>query len=589
MRILFFSPFSGILEFSILEARLAKGLAREGHDVIMATCGGLFYRHCVVMAAHGLQSNSSSVQRHAVCKDCSMYAEVINNNTQLYSVNLAAMLSYEEQAEVKGLVDSLDNDSALTLKEDEIPVGRRSLYPFLALKKKSSLNLSKEEWLDYRDQLCNTLLAARSANILFDRYQPDVVMTYSSTYSITSTCLEVARNRGIKDYFIEASSCMGSRDYRTILARGGISQWYAGLIALWEERREQPARPEYMRLVTKHMLYLFKSKSALVYSTSTRSGNFDTRKYFGANDEQKILLATMSSYDEWFAAEQAGLFPMHKSVFPSQLEWIELLFDIMRRRPDLFLIIRVHPREFPNQRDSIYAENLGKLKSIIETAPPNCRINWPEQKLSLYDIAKNVSVVLNAWSSSGKDLTLLGLPVVEWAADLLLYPPEPRYVAHNVAEYEACINRALEDGWNANRIRNMYRWLSLEFGAATFKSSTEIHTESYLLEFIHKVKRGIKRKLSNVLVFKEFLNIRLPSHACQNITNAIGLNLGNLAQLELNRAVDIKIEEQALKKEIKSLLFGLFGADDDGDNLLKKALMDFSRSPLSSEKFEKKL
>src|SRR4029453_5507198 len=51
----------------------------------------------------------------------------------------------------------------------------------------------------------------------------------------------------------------------------------------------------------------------------------------GARGGQKVLLATMSSYDEWFAAEEAGLMPPHESAFTSQIEWVGSLFEMLRR------------------------------------------------------------------------------------------------------------------------------------------------------------------------------------------------------------------------------------------------------------------
>ena len=54
MRLLFFSPFSGIWEFATLEGRIAAALAIEGHEIVFITCAGLFHRHCLVMAAQGL-------------------------------------------------------------------------------------------------------------------------------------------------------------------------------------------------------------------------------------------------------------------------------------------------------------------------------------------------------------------------------------------------------------------------------------------------------------------------------------------------------------------------------------------------------
>jgi len=577
MRAIFFSPFSGIREFSALEARVAFGLKRNGHEVLVVNCGSLFSQHCVVMAANGLKSDSTSAQRNLICKDCIAYGEFIQNRMGFTCEKLTDVIDPIQKQEVLALVNGLENHELLALEEDEIPVGKRALYPFLAFKKKDSLDLSESDWIEYRDQLCNTLLSLRAANLLFKLHNPDVVITYGSTYSILSVILELARNKGIKDYFIEASGGLASRSYRTLLGRGGISQWYEALRDCWIESSELPAKPEFLSLVTKHMLYLFGSKSIFVYSSSAREGNFDIRSYFGIVANQKVLLATMSSYDEWFAAEQAGILPTHKSAFDNQIHWVETLFKILRRRPDLFLIIRVHPREFPNQRDSSHAEHVVKLREVFSQAPVNCRINWPEERLSLYDLAKNVDVVLNAWSSAGKELGILGLPVVEWAPDVLLYPPDLRYVAYKADDYEDCMKRALEDGWSPNRIRALYRWLALEFGSATFKSDGEIQEHQKISKFILRVIGFIKRRILKIKPDKTLLNHEISTETCNIIVNTINHEEKTLVNVQKLQNIDFNVEEKAIRDEVIKLIIGLFGDVNYSDSRLKKSLLNFAK------------
>jgi hypothetical protein len=577
MRILFFSPFSGIWEFAALEGRVAAALARAGHHVVFVTCGGLFQRHCLVMAAHGLPPDAAPAARAAVCRDCTLHAGALRGQPGLEGVELTRVLAAAERGDVERLIEGLDEQSALALEVDSIPVGRRALYPFLALKKKDRLDLSAAEWAEYRDQLQNTVLAVRSAQVLIDRHRPDAVVSYSSTYSVVAACLEVARLRGIKDYFIEASGGMGSRHYRAILARGGIAAWYAALRERWEQVADRPAEPAHMHLVTEHMLHLFGARSVFVYSASAQSGSFDARARLGASPGQRVLLATMSSYDEWFAAEQAGLMPVHQSAFASQIEWVGMLFEMLRRRPELFLVLRVHPREFPNRRDTTYSAHARRLLEVLQDIPSNCHVNWPDQKLSLYDLAKDVDVVLNAWSSAGKELTLLGLPVVEWAPDVLLYPPEPRYVARGVEEYEACIDRALADGWSAARVRRMYRWCAMEYGAATFESAPPPGSQWGAARFSRRAVGALHRRLSPLGADRAMLRRPLAVAACRRISEAIAAGANTLAHLDAAGAAGPGIEARALRREAGRLVDGLFGALDGPGGALKDALVDLAQ------------
>lgn len=577
MRILVFSPFSGIWEFASLEGRVAAALAEAGHEVVFVTCGGLFRRHCLVMAAQRLPADADAARRAAVCEDCRSRADALRRRQRLSGGDVIDMVDPEVREDAARAVDGVDLDTALALRVDGFPVGRRALYPFLALKKKDSLDLSGAELAEYRDQLYNTILAVRATGALLDQYRPDAVLTYSSTYSIVAACLEVARARGVKDYFIEASGGMGSRQFRAILARSSIVSWYAALRSAWTRVAELPAAPGDMQLVTEHMLHLFGARSVFVYSASARPGAFDVRAAVGAGPEQRILLATMSSYDEWFAAEEAGIMPKHASAFSTQIEWVSTLFEMLRRRSDLFVVLRVHPREFPNQRDSAYSAHALRLLEVLKSTPANCFVNWPDQKLSLYDLAKGVDVVLNAWSSAGKELGLLGLPVVEWAPDVLLYPPDSRYVAQRADEYEACIDRALADGWQAGQVRRMYRWCALEYGAASFRTDLPTPPDAATVRFVRRLARAIHRRISPVSAACVTLRRPIDPAEANRLSAAIETGEGTLADGKARMVGEDcgaahAAEEAALRGEAGRLVMALFGAMEGPGGGIKAGL-----------------
>lgn len=584
MKFLFFAPFSGVWEFAALEGRVAASLQADGHEIVFVTCGGVFDRHCVVMAAHGLAPDAALERRQRICGDCRLRARTLRQSLKLQGEVLADMLGANAIAETRRKVDSLEAQAALDLVVDGIPVGRRALYPFLALKKKDRLELSDAEWLEYRDQLCNTILAVMAAGALIEKHRPDAVVTYSSTYSIVAACLEVARSRGLKDYFMEASGGMGSRHYRAIFARGGIGMWYDELRRAWQHAADLPAPPEHLSLVTDHMLHLFGSKSVFVYSASAGAGGFDPRAVFHVRPGQRLLLATMSSYDEWFAAEEAGLLVRHRSAFESQHEWVDALLEFVAHRPDLFLVLRVHPREFPNRRDATYSEHAKRLSERLKTVPANCVINWPDQNISLYDLAKCTDVVLNAWSSAGKELGLLGIPVVEWAPDVLLYPPDPSYVARDASEYGQSIERALTDGWRGDNVRRMFRWCALEYGAATFASARPSDLPAPRGS-ISRVVRSMQRRIAPMSVARTALRPSLESGEARRIACAVRNDDHNLTRPWIEAASGMPtahalVEEGvALANEVERLVLGLYGdCLGDEEDTLQRSLLEFARA-----------
>ena len=103
------------------------------------------------------------------------------------------------------------------------------------------------------------------------------------------------------------------------------------------------------------------------------------------------------------------------------------------------------------------------LERELSNLPANVRVNWPSDQLSLYAIAEHADVFLNAWSSAGKEMALLGLPVVVYCPAMLLYPADLNYVGVTRDSYFDAIETALREGWSFQRVRRAYRWCVLEY------------------------------------------------------------------------------------------------------------------------------
>jgi hypothetical protein len=73
----------------------------------------------------------------------------------------------------------------------------------------------------------------------------------------------------------------------------------------------------------------------------------------------KTVLLALNSTDEVIAARSNGSFSEERypgRVFESQIHWVRETISWAKVRPELNLIIRVHPREFPNSRSNVRSE-----------------------------------------------------------------------------------------------------------------------------------------------------------------------------------------------------------------------------------------
>ncbi len=180
----------------------------------------------------------------------------------------------------------------------------------------------------------------------------------------------------------------------------------------------------------------------------------------------KNLTAVLSSYDELWASELAGFeLCATGGIFETQIDWVRWLFELARRREDIRLTVRVHPREFIRGSDGGQSVHAGLLQTLFQEKPGNVIVNLPEDGISMYELLFESDAVLVAWSSAGFEAGLLGIPVVTYFPEVLQYPHSLTYLAMSVADYEIKIDEALRSGWSLERSRRFFRWAALIFNS----------------------------------------------------------------------------------------------------------------------------
>ena len=587
MRILFFAPHSAIWAHAFPEALVAESLQKSGHEIVYVTCGGSFDGLCIPMMAESLTWDSSAAAKAKVCNACNARKKIIGMNFNFRSYDIAGQISHSEKSAVTAAVARLKPEDLLDFTHGGIEAGRYALYSLLIGRKKSSLSFSEPEWSEYRIHLANTLTAVEACQKILDREAPDIVVIYNSLYSVNRVCMELAGIRGIPSYFVHAGGNLSNRLQTLMIGQGEWFQFTRHLIEYWRKHSARACTRAEMVSVTNHFVELFSGTSLFVYSSAVSERVVDIRSHFGVAKNQKILLATMSSYDELFAARMVRVMPDDEGmVFESQAEWIKAVAEYVRLRPDLFLIVRVHPREFPNKREGAKSEHAEALEKVLENLPSNVRVNWPRDELSLYDVAEEASVILNAWSSAGKEMALLGLPVVVYAPQLLLYPAELNYVGSTVEQYFRRIEEALRRGWEAENIRKAYRWHALEFKTSLIDIGESYHGSEA------RGKTGLMRRIYAAMLRRVFpyhaersdCAARVPRLGSADVINRIFESRAeSVLDTEFGRdgpEVTVDQETDSLKNEIARLIRVRYGEVTATENstMLKNRLVQFVAS-----------
>lgn len=587
MKIAFFAPHSALWPHAFPEALVAESLAQNGHEVLYLTCGRVFHRQCVPMTAMGYTVDTPSHLKERACDLCDLNKGILRREFGLKGVDIASVLTREDFDRAEQTVSGITRDNFLEATFNGVKYGRAALSTFVLIHKKNQLQFSDKEWQILLSEIRNSLLSLIAASRIFDQEKPDRLVLYSPGYSVNLVWARLAERLGIPQYCVQAGSNLSDRLQKLTFARG--LYWQGFIIKQWERFRNLPCSPAAAHYVTDHFVELVQGRSAFTYSLGRSADGNDVRAKFGISPEQKLLVATMSSYDELFAGEITGQMPpLDRGAFQTQIDWISHLIEFVAQRNELFLLIRVHPREFPNRRESVQSEHGSQLETRFRNLPANARVNWPSDGVSLYDLAEEMDLCLNAWSSVGTEMAFFGIPVVLYSTQTSFYHPEVSYTADTVEEYFRLIDKALADGWRFENARTAFRWYALVDLYSRIDLSESVHfrehqhSPSWLIRALQKLIR---------LVYPEFKQIR----DCRR--RAPRLRMGQLVARAIEAGDDSLLdilgpqdfpdttpaeESLAIRREFKRLAKALYGPrfESPGGKLKRNLLRLMAESPI---------
>lgn len=470
MKALFYSLHAAIWVHSLPESRLARQLSKDGYEVVYVSCGESFPIHCTSMSAFGINPDTSILQKKKVCRSCTKNAKILSSIVSSRHVELNNFLNADDYVIADNLVSTVSRDNYLDFIYLGVPVGRIATYePFLKFKKMTT-QLNDEQWLDYCIHLKNCIVSLIGFSRIYEHEKPEKVFLYSPQYGVNGVCAEYAIHFGSTVYFVEGSSSNSER--YSALRVWNWAEYHLVNPALnnWTDVRSFISVEDVMR-VKGHINELYKGTSFAVFSEPMQ-GKFSLREYFKIPKTSKVVLASLSSFDEAYSAFVIGGFPERKvksPVFKDQFEWIQKTIEFLRDKSDLFLIIRVHPRDYANKRDSYQSEQAGVWEAILNNLPSNIVVNTPDQRLSIYDVFNEVDLMITGWSATGVEALLHGIPVVTYDEYLPSYPNDIHFTGCTEATYFTNIDKALTLNDPCQNAINAYRWLAVSFSMGTVR------------------------------------------------------------------------------------------------------------------------
>ncbi len=466
MKIVFFSPNAFIGVHAIPEALVARALGKSGHDVTYVNCNRAYRDNCVSMSAAGLNFYSSQCEKDKVCDECILRRDSIINKFKLNSIIINEYMNDNDMKIISPLIECVNRFNWHEFSYEGIPVGKYAAYEFLLNFKISKITFTDQEFVAYKSSLINTLRTLFAAKRIFDKFSPDKIAVYNSFYSLNNMFCSLAKKRDLDYYTLHSGSHLKDRVSMLTIFRGNLAASLITRSSAWPVYRDYPLNKQKIKKVHSHLCELFEGRSPWVYSIKAKKmPSYHIRQILGIPDNRKVILATLSSIDESFAGFFAdAIAPYQNPIFETQDEWIEYLIKFAKSNKEVILVIRPHPREYPNKREGVLSQRARELEAKLSQLPDNVRVNYPSQNIALHDLLKLISLGLTMTSTTGIDFMLHGIPVINCdSGRILAYPNELHIVAESAEDYSHKIKLALRGDIEKPNIVLIYKWFSFLF------------------------------------------------------------------------------------------------------------------------------
>jgi hypothetical protein len=492
--VLFFSPFSGIWKHSLAEHALMK-IVSKCYQVTVIRCERTFEEFCTVMNSKGLQLSSSEFEKKNICDGCLENANLLHNpnfDQLLYE----SVPIQEESQNILSEIQRLDAKSLINLKFMEIDVGKLSAFETIIKFKKTNLEFSENEILHLRTKIKHAVRAILIARETVARNQPKCVFVFNPQYAVGGAFSNYCTNLGIKVYGVNFTFNSSENSRSVLVWNWGRYKLGSPAIESWAMVDRKVTKNDIAR-AKRHLKTLVKSNSPFVYST--QSSGKSTRETFGIPQSKRILLLAMSSYDEVFANFTAGLTkfsPLDGKVFSDQIEWVLATVEYLKDMDDVAIIIRPHPREIANRRDSVKADHSSKIESVFQSLPSNVYVDWPNLGFSIYDHFKEIHALVTGWSSVGIEAMLSGVPCVSYDSRLVDFPRDIHFTGDNKDAYFQNITNSLMDHNSAFIRSNAVKWYAFAFSRGSIRLNGVLHDQFIFRKF------QVTRRLADILEYR---------------------------------------------------------------------------------------
>jgi hypothetical protein len=401
-RILMATAIGSYAHAVTLESALAVALTFRGAEVHALLCDGTMTAcaECEASLYPDLQQFVDHGPARDLCRDCSWPAENVYKTLGLKIHRMSDWLTVAQRKEAQRIASTLPFDQIERFIFEGLNIGEHAHAGALRFFATGSLQDEPLAEPVLRRYLESALLTAFASRHLMRSLGFTSAVFTHGIYVPWGIVGEVARRERIHvsnwNVAYRKRRFIFSHDdtYHHTLLDEPLGHWEPLELSTTQER-------ELMQYLGSRREGMF---DWIVFHRPTSQDAKEIAKQIGVDSSKPVIgLLTNVAWDAQLH------YP--SNAFPNMLEWLVQTCEYFATRPDLQLLIRVHPAEisgFPPSRQPILAE----LRKRLPRLAPNIIVVPPESGLSTYALMSLCNSAIIYGTKMGVELTSVGLPVI---------------------------------------------------------------------------------------------------------------------------------------------------------------------------------
>jgi hypothetical protein len=401
-RVLLATSIGSYAHAASLESALAAALTFRGAEVHALLCDGSLTA-CAECEASLYPQIATFARRgpsRDLCRDCSWPAERVYGQLGIKVHRYSDWLDAGDRAEARRLASTTPIGEIPTFVRDGLAIGEHAYAGALRFFATGSLEGEAQGEPVLRRYLEAALLTAFATRRLLRAIQFSSAVFTQGIYVPWGIVGEVARQERVR----VSTWNVAYRKRRFIFSHDDTYHH-----TLMSEPREHWEHLELSASQERELMQYLNSRREglfdwIVFHRPRRQNQHEIAARLGLDTSKPIIgLPTSVTWDAQLH------YP--SNAFPNMLEWLVQTCEYFAKRPDLQLLIRVHPAEisgFPQSRQPILQE----LRKRVPTLAPNIFVVPPDSDMSTYMLMSLCNAAVIYSTKMGVELTSVGLPVI---------------------------------------------------------------------------------------------------------------------------------------------------------------------------------